>query len=444
MKLIMNAKVDEKLVYIAFSDKIEQISPSPIQGDFEQVFDLKGKLLLPGGVDPHVHFNQPGFTQREDFATGSASAAAGGVTTVIDMPCTSLPPVTSVANLENKHQIIKENAYIDYAFWGGITGDGYDKLTVEKLWEHGVVGFKLYTISGMDTFKAVSYEQVSSIFAEFSGSDKLFAFHAEDSQVIADAGSKFSPEQLKSWQNYVPSRPSEAESVAVSNILKAVQNNKVHFVHISTQEAVQKITEALKQGEDISLESCPHYLQFSQEDYATLLGRLKTAPSVKDKADKQYLRSNLDKLDFLATDHAGCIWETEKNQEDFSQVYCGIPGVQTFLTYLVDEFYLTSKISYQELVRLSSQAAAKRYGLYPQKGSLQEGTDADFAVFDTQKSHTLQKEELLCKGKYSPFEGREFRCSLTQTFLRGQLIYDQKLVGEKGAGRLIKRKGSKI
>jgi len=198
MKLIMNAKVDQELVYIAFSDKIEQISQEPIQGDFEQVFDLEGKLLLPGGLDPHVHFNQPGFTDREDFATGSAAAAAGGVTTVIDMPCTSLPPITSVENYDNKHQIIKENAYIDYAFWGGITGDNYDKLTVEKLWDYGVVGFKLYTISGMDTFKAVSYDLLADIFSDFSGSDKLFAFHAEDAQVIADSGSKFSAEELNS------------------------------------------------------------------------------------------------------------------------------------------------------------------------------------------------------------------------------------------------------
>ncbi len=440
MKLIINAKVDEKLVYIAFSDKIQKVSSGPIQGDFEQVFDLEGKLLLPGGVDPHVHFNQPGFTQREDFATGSAAAAAGGVTTVIDMPCTSLPPITSVENFVNKHNIIKENAYIDYAFWGGITGDGYDKLVVEKLWDYGVVGFKLYTISGMDTFQAVSYDLLDKIFSDFSGSDKLFAFHAEDAQVIAEASGKFSAQELKSWQNYVPSRPAAAESVAVSKVLSAMHDNKVHFVHISTMDAVQQIVKAQSKDKDVSLESCPHYLEFCQEDYAQLLGRLKTAPSVKEKQDRDYLRANLDQLNFLATDHAGCIWQTEKDKEDFSQVYCGIPGVQTFLTYLVDEFYLKEKISYGELVRLSSQGAAQRYGLYPQKGALTEGSDADFAVFDTQASSIMKEEDLLCKGKYSPFKEREFGCKLTQTFLRGSLVYDKRLVGEKGAGKLLKRK----
>ena len=440
MKLIINAKVDEKLVYIAFSDKIQKVSTQPIQGDFEQVFDLEGKLLLPGGVDPHVHFNQPGFTQREDFATGSAAAAAGGVTTVIDMPCTSLPPITSVENFVNKHNIIKENAYIDYAFWGGITGDGYDKLVVEKLWDYGVVGFKLYTISGMDTFQAVSYDLLDKIFSDFSGSDKLFAFHAEDAQVISEASGKFSAQELKSWQNYVPSRPAAAESVAVSKVLSAMHDNKVHFVHISTKDAVQQIVKAQNKNKDVSLESCPHYLEFCQEDYAQLLGRLKTAPSVKEKQDRDYLRANLDQLSFLATDHAGCIWQTEKDKEDFSQVYCGIPGVQTFLTYLVDEFYLKGKISYGELVRLSSQGAAQRYGLYPQKGALIEGSDADFAVFDTQASSIMKEEDLLCKGKYSPFKEREFGCKLTQTFLRGSLVYDKRLVGEKGAGKLLKRK----
>ena len=361
------------------------------------------------------------------------------MTTVIDMPCTSLPPITSVENFQNKHQIIKDNAYVDYAFWGGITGDGYDKLTVEKLWDYGVVGFKLYTISGMESFKAVPYDLLSEIFADFSGSDKLFAFHAEDAEVIADACGKFTAEQLKNWQNYVPSRPSQAEIVAVENILKTMQDNKVHFVHISTSAAVQQIGKAQAAGKNVSVESCPHYLQFCKEDYGKLLGRLKTAPSVKDAGDRDYLRDNLAKLSFLATDHAGCIWETEKSAEDFSKVYCGIPGVQTFLTYLVDEFYLPGKISYQELVRLSSQGAAKRYGLFPKKGLLAEGSDADFAVFDTEQSYTMKPEDLLCKGKYSPFEGREFRCRLAQTFLRGNLVYDNGLVGEKGGGKLLKR-----
>ncbi len=439
MNIIRNAEVNGRLVDIAFDDKIRQISFKYLDGDFENIYDLEGKLLIPGGIDPHVHFNQPGFAQREDFATGSASAIAGGVTTVIDMPCTSLPPITSVDNYENKYNVIKNTSYVDFAFWGGITGDGYDKKTVEKLWEHGVVGFKLYTISGMDTYKATPYNLLKQIFGDFGGSDKLFAFHAEDARTIANATSEFTPEQLTKWENYVPSRPSEAEITAVKRVIKSMQSNKIHFVHISTKGAAKSILEAKKSGKDISFETCPHYLQFTKEDYEHLLGRLKTAPSVKDEADKSFLRDNLGKIDFLATDHAGCIWETEKDLQDFSKVYCGIPGVQTFLQYVVDEFYLSGKTSYGELVRLTSEGAAKRYGLYPRKGALEIGADADFAVFDTNKSHLMKKEDLLCKGKYSPFEGRKFGCSLAQTFLRGKLIYDGFLLEDRVHGQLLKR-----
>ncbi len=439
MNIIRNAEVNGRLVDIAFDDKIRQISFKTIEGEFETVYDLEGKFLIPGGIDPHVHFNQPGFTDREDFSTGSASAIAGGVTTVIDMPCTSLPPIISVENYENKYSVIKNTSYVDFAFWGGITGDGYDKKTVERLWEHGVVGFKLYTISGMDTYKATSYGLLRQIFADFTESDKLFAFHAEDAQIIAKSLDKFTGEQLAKWENYVPSRPSEAEITAVNKIIESMQSNKVHFVHISTEDAAKLIFDAKGNGKNVSLETCPHYLQFTKEDYEQLLGRLKTAPSVKGEADKNFLRENLSEIDFIATDHAGCIWETEKDLSDFSKVYCGIPGVQTFLSFVIDEFYLRGKISYDELVRLTSRGAAKRYGLYPRKGALEIGADADFAIFDLKKCHTLRKEDLLCKGKYSPFEGREFGCSLVQTFLRGRLIYDGSLLQDRVHGELLKR-----
>jgi len=441
MNLIKNARVDEKLVNILFSDKIEQVSCENIVYEGAKIIDLRGSLLIPAGVDPHVHFNDPGFTQSEDFFTGTCSAAMGGVTTVIDMPCTALPPITTVDALENKLKNIKNKAIVDYAFWGGIRGNDIQKKAIQELWRAGVVGFKIYTVSGMKTFKALSYKQIAEVLDTFARTNLLFAFHAEDSQCIKESLAKFTKEDLKKWQNYVPSRPSAAEEIAVKAILGKVKGSRYHFVHISTQKAANLILQAKKQGKNVSFETCPHYLQFSKEDYQKLEGKLKTAPSVKNRSDRNFLRESLGKIDFIATDHAGCIWETHKKLEDFSKIYCGIPGIQTFLIYMVSEFYLKGKISYSKLVDLTSRSASKRYGLYPKKGSLRMGSDADFTIFETGE-FIFDEKKLLCKGKYSPFDGEKFGCKISKVFLRGQKIFQdgKGLLGKKGFGSLIRRK----
>ena len=428
---------------ILFSENIIQIAKEIKPAKGIKIIDLHGKLLIPGCIDAHVHFNDPGFTDREDFTSGTTAAAFGGITTIIDMPCTSIPAVTNLKNLNTKLAVIKPKAVIDFALWGGIRKNDIplNNKMIRELWDAGVVGFKIYTISGMETFTALSYKEIVNVFKQFP--EILFAFHAEDENIIKNSINKLTYEQMKLTENYVKIRPVEAEVEAVKNILLSLgKKNKVHFVHISSKKASKLILESKKQFE-VTFESCPHYLQFTSKDLPILKGRLKTAPPIKYDEDRDFLRKCLKTgaLDFVTTDHAGCDYETGKTFNDFSKVYNGIPGTELMIPYLFSEFYLKEKVDLKKMIKLTSENAAKRYGLYPEKGSLQIGTDADFTIIDLNKPFTVDETSIHSKGKYSPFNNSEFSCSIDKTIVRGKIVFDSEkgILQKPGYGKFIRR-----
>jgi len=447
MKILKNAfilnKEKTQISDILFSEKIIQIGKNIKSGKEIEVIDLHGKLLIPGCIDAHVHFNDPGFTDREDFTSGTTAAACGGITTIIDMPCTSIPAVTNCENLKKKLAVIKPKAVVDFALWGGIKKNDVplNNEMIRELWNAGVVGFKIYTISGMETFAALSYNDIENVFKQFP--EILFAFHAEDENIINNSIGKLTYEQMKLSENYVKTRPIKAEVEAVRNILSSLgKKNKVHFVHISSKGAAKLILKSKKQF-DVTFESCPHYLQFTSEDLPILKGRLKTAPPVKYEEDKDFLRNCLKTgtLDFVTTDHAGCNYKSGKTFDDFSKVYNGIPGTELMIPYLLSEFYLKEKVDLKTIIKLTSGNAAKRYGLYPKKGSLQIGTDADFTIIDLNKPYLVDETHIHSKGKYSPFNNTEFSCSIDKTIVRGKIVFDSEkgILQKPGYGKFIRR-----
>lgn len=447
MKLIRNALIDPDLPLqdILFDECIyalqAHIDITGVDGGITESYDAEGNLLVPGGIDPHVHFSEPGFEDRENFLTGTASAAAGGITTIIDMPCTSLPPVTDVESLQNKMKAVSGKAYIDYAFWVGVRDSGPDySANIKELWDEGVAGFKIYTISGMDTFKALPYEKIAAVLEEYP--DILFAFHAEDQDVIEKALNLISVKELADYNSYVKCRPVEAEYTAVSRILDFLKSeSRCHFVHISSKKAAERIIKAKRRIKGLSLETCPHYLEFICDDYADLRGRLKTAPPVKFDEDRAFLRASLkhNDIDFLASDHAGCIYESEKQFDDFSKIYNGIPGTQLLIPYLVSEFLSKGKISVKSFVDVTSANAAKRYGLFPVKGSLKVGSDADFTLISLTEDTFIAEKNLHSKGKYSPFNGMKFNGRIIKTIVRGQTVFENgNLLDRKPSGKMIR------
>ncbi|MCF7858838.1 MAG: amidohydrolase family protein [Candidatus Cloacimonetes bacterium] len=447
MVLIKNASIMADGIIrksdILFNEKILELAKEIVTSAEVKVIDLDGKLLIPGCIDAHVHFNDPGFTQRENFTSGTEAAACGGITTVIDMPCTSIPAVTNVENLKTKLSVINSKSLVDFALWGGIRRNDFPikEETIAKLWSEGVVGFKIYTISGMESFEALTYDDIKSIFNDFP--KILFAFHAEDKKIIVEAENNLTNEEKKLPENYIKMRPVKAEFIAVKQILSSLsENNSAHFVHISSKKAAELILQS-KENSDITFETCPHYLQFIAADIPILKGRVKTAPPVKFKDDKEFLRNclKIDQLDFVTTDHAGSDYKTGKEFDNFSKVYNGIPGTELMIPYIFSEFYLKEKVNLRTIIKITSENAAKRFGLYPNKGSLKIGTDADFTIIDLNRSFKVDESKLHSLGKYSPFDQKIFNCSVDRTIVRGKTVFDREhgIMQSPGFGKFIRR-----
>lgn len=449
-----------RLCNICFSDRIKEITPKserlfewneienelqrkeimsqfPLSGGMNcHLLDGRFLLAIPGTIDPHVHFNTPGFEFRDTFRDASLAAAYGGVTTVVDMPCTSIPPVTKLANFESKMEVIRNNSHVDFSFWGGIADDGLDEKFVEKnineLAEAGVAGFKAYLVSGMETFKDLNEEKMR-LAAKYVGKrDKTLAVHAEDKQIINSAASKLTKDDLKKWETYCGTRSVLAETEAILKLVNIAGQIrcKIHVVHLSSKDGLEIIKNAQNRKLQITTETCPHYLYFTQEAFkdASIRNYLKTAPPVKSEADKNALWDGLadESIAFVTTDHAGCNPDSEKSSSDFSCVYGGIPGVEHRVPFLFSEGFLRKKINLEQTIRLLSSNAADYFG-FTKKGYLKEGCDADIALINLWSSEIVSASNMHSKGRYTPFEGVKFNAVVEKTFLRGNLIMDRLL-----------------
>ncbi|BAL81028.1 allantoinase AllB [Caldisericum exile] len=413
-----------------------------------ETIDCTNYIVFPGFIDAHVHFDDPGYTEREDFFTGTQSAAKGGVTTVIDMPCTSIPEVTTKENLLYKLEIVSKKAFVDFAFWGGVTPmqlhSGEYKKTIKDLKKEGVVGLKLYTISGMKTYPRVNTEEMASIFEYIKELGLVAGIHAEDFELVDYFSRReqnlnhISPLAWTKGRNY------EAEAVAILRSIALAREfkNKVHIVHLSTKLGLMMIEMAKSDGVDITAETCPHYLIFNEEDLNRIGAILKTAPPVRKKEDSEYLWNGLKtgSIDFITTDHAGGVYPEEKSRESIWDNYAGIPGVQTRFYMLFTFGYSKGRLTLEDLKRVLSENVAKRFGL-KNKGRIEVGFDADFVLVNPFQDFKFNaKEDLLCKNKYSPFDGFTFNGIIEKTILRGKVVYDKKegILANQGFGKFIK------
>jgi len=410
----------------------------------EEVVEAGGLLVFPGAIDPHVHFDEPGFTHREDFLHGTMEAAKGGVTTVIDMPCTSLPPVTNAAALDNKLAAIRGKAVVDYALYGGVSGLTVNESlgapaasgaaekgaaakggAMAELASRGVVGFKCYFISGMDTFTRVTHDDFARILAEGERVGRPILLHAEDLDYITAATARLAAERGDAeprWSDYVQSRPEAAELVACASALALAHGREscLHVVHVGTAAAAR-----LLHAGGASCETCAHYLAFSSDDFAQRGAALKTAPVVKRPGEAAELWALLASgaVDFVTSDHAPAP-ESEKNTGNVLTAYGGIPGTGTMFPYLLSEGLLAGRLSLPRFLEATSGAAARRYGLSARKGSIAVGKDADLALVDPGSVWRVEGARLLSKGKITPFEGMSLTGRVTATYVRGARVFD--------------------
>lgn len=413
-----------------------------------RVEDMGNGLLLPAAIDGHVHFDDPGYTEREDFLSGTRSAAAGGVGLVVDMPCTSVPEVTTLDRMKKKLNIISAKAIIDFMLWGGISGQCLEQPDWREqagaLVEAGIAGFKCYLISGMESFRALDLPQLAELLSW--AQDIPVGLHAEDPETIHAARSGLGP--ADSPGAYADSRPASCEVKAVVNLIELCRKTRarMHIVHLASGAALQLITRAREAGLPISAETCPHYLLFERRDLENLGALLKTAPVVKSGADREALWRGLasGELLYVASDHAAAKWPEEKNSGSIWTDYGGIPGVELLLPSLYSEGYRSGRISLSRLVEISSTAAAEFFGISDRKGKIAPGFDADFALIDEKSHWIVRAEELHNKNRYTPLEGRRLEGRVMQTWLRGRCVfrrlkYGREEFGPPGAGRWIRR-----
>ncbi len=431
---------------ILFDERLRRIAPEIDARSGYEIIDGSGKLLLTQVVDPHVHFNDPGYTQREDFAHGSRAAARGGITTVFDMPCTSLPPVTNREALHGKLSQIEAKALVNFGLWGGVhAGMCADptvlETSVSELAEAGVVGIKTYLTSGMDTFPALSPSQLQLVMLAARRHGLRVGVHAEEPTLIERLTATARSNGRNRPGDYAASRPVLAEALAIAQVVELARDTgaAVHIVHLSSARGLELIGEARAAGVDITTETCPHYLAFTDEDLERLGSVLKTAPVVKSATDRNALWSGLTSgdIDMVGTDHAPCDFASEKESGDIWQDYSGLPGEETLLGYLVEEGLLRRGLSLEWLQRITSHAAQDAFGL--NLGRLRTGDPATFTLIDLDSPWQVDPAQFASRGKFSPFAGRTFTAGVDSTWLDGEPVFAAGTVNESPRGRFLTR-----
>ncbi|MFN2175012.1 MAG: allantoinase AllB [Anaerolineales bacterium] len=409
----------------------------------EEVIDCGGKVLLPGLVDDHVHFNEPGREHWEGYRTGSMAAAAGGITTVLEMPLNATPPTINLELLEKKREVVKGEALIDYGNWGGLVDDNLADL--QGLHEGGVVGLKAFmSNSGVD-FERVDDDLLYAGLKLAGELGTLIGTHAENEYVTKYLGRLLRESGRIDRPAWHESRPPAAELEAIQRACywAGVSNGNLHIVHITIPDGIRAVGEAKNQGINVTSETCPHYLVFDLDDFEEIGPAAKCAPPIRSRENVEELWELVlkGKVDTIASDHSPCLWEDKApGMHDIWQAWGGISGIQTMLPAVLTEGVHKRGMMLQDVVRMMSTNPAKIFGLYPQKGSIQAGSDADFTVIDLDAEWTLRSEDLFYKNKHSAYIGSRFKGKITLTYLRGEPVYQEgKIVAQPGYGRALRR-----
>ncbi|WP_306833020.1 allantoinase AllB [Catenuloplanes nepalensis] len=401
---------------------------APLHADREE--DLGRLALLPGLVDTHVHVNEPGRTEWEGFASATRAAAAGGVTTIVDMPLNSLPPTTTADALTLKRKAAAGRIQVDVGFWGGAVPGNLADLA--PLHDAGVFGFKAFLIdSGVPEFPPLTPEQLRAAFQEI---DALFLVHAEDPDSVGGH------ESSTSYADFVASRPRSAENTAIAHVVAAARKTgaRAHILHLSSSEAVPLIAAAKADGVRITAETCPHYLALTAEEVPDGATEFKCCPPIRDAANRDALWAALADgvIDVIVSDHSPCTPELKRaDTGDFAAAWGGIASLQLSLPIIWTQARERGH-SLNDVVRWMASGPAALAGLGA-KGRLAVGGDADLVVFDPDATQRVDVERLQHRNPVSPYHDKILTGVVLGSWLRGNPT-----VGEP-AGRLLHREGVK-
>ncbi|HIH36495.1 MAG TPA: dihydroorotase [Methanocellales archaeon] len=420
-RLVLAGDILEAEIAIA-DGKIVRIAKDIVT---EHIIDAHGLLVLPGMVDVHVHFRDPGLTHKEDWYTGSSAAVAGGVTSVVDHPNT-IPPTTSVEYFKVKLREAESKSIIDFGINAGVV----QAAELEGLWASGITAFgEIYmadSTGGLSVDDDTLWKSLQ-IITRLGG---IACIHAEDEQIIRERieklGDKTDPSAHSS------SRPNGCEVAAMAKAIRLAQDTgvKLHICHLSTREGLSLI------GAGITSEVTPHHLFLSQKDWDRLGTFGKMNPPLRSELDRESLWAGLYKIDIIASDHAP--HTTEEKKQDIWRTPAGVPGVETSLPLMLSAVK-KGIISIQRVIELMATNPARIFCLR-EKGEIAVGKDADIVLVDLNDVKLIKARNLHSKSGWTPFEGMD-GVFPKMTFVRGELMYNGEIVGEKGYGRFISGRG---
>ncbi len=380
------------------------------------------RVVLPGLVDSHVHVNEPGRTEWEGFATATAAAAAGGVTTIVDMPLNSIPPTISVGALQRKRAAAAGQLSVDVAFWGGAVPGNLDDL--RPLHDAGVVGFKCFLLpSGVEEFPPLSPGEVAEAMAEIASFDGLLIAHAEDPAVI----DRHAADPIgRSYAGFVASRPPAAEVTAVAGLLNATRATgcRTHVVHVSGAQSLDLIRAAKAEGLPVTAETCPHYLALLAEQIPDGATQFKCCPPIRDAANRDALWAGLTDgtLDCVVSDHSP---STAANKQldtgDFGAAWGGIASVQLGLAVVWTQARERG-IPLAQVVEWMAARTAELAGL-PGRGTIRAGARADLAIFAPEQTFTVDVARLRHRNPISPYAGQTLTGVVEQTWMGGVPVF---------------------
>src|SRR5829696_5883927 len=419
--VVLPDTIGPRSIYIKDGRIVSVAGYSETESDCE-VIDLdQNSVVMPGLVDTHVHINSPGRTEWEGFHNATLAAAAGGVTTLIDMPLNSIPPTTTLDGFKTKLDTAAKNCFVDVGFWGGVVPGNTAELA--RMFESGVAGFKCFLVpSGVDEFPHVTEANLREAMPELTRLGALLIVHAELPGPIKATGNAVD------YEAFLASRPRAAENEAVELMIRLSREfgTRVHIVHLSSAEAIPMLRQAQAAGIGITAETCPHYLHFAAEEVPEGATEFKCCPPIRERDNREELWDGLKDgtIGLIVSDHSPCPGEMKLRESgDFMKAWGGIASLQLRLPIVWTEARRRG-YSLLDVTRWLCANPAQQVSFEPHKGSIAVGHDADLVIWKPDEQFTVSATALHHRHKLTPYAGEVLNGVVQQTFLRGREIFD--------------------
>ncbi|MFE5427463.1 allantoinase [Peribacillus simplex] len=438
--------------YVVFPDEVKKADLAIQDGVIVKVgdrlddkadveYEAGGQHIFPGMIDVHVHFSEPGRAHWEGFETGSQMMAAGGCTTYFDMPLNGIPSTVDRKALLEKGKLGEMKSVIDFGLWGGLVPGNIDDL--EDLAKSGVIGFKAFlSATGNEEFERADDFTLLHGMKKIAELGKVLALHAESDPITQWFKQEKEQNGLFSANDYAATRPVQAEAEAVGRAITYAELTgcPLHFVHISSSLAIEKIQSAKQKGLDVTVETCPHYLLFNQDDLIEKGAVAKCAPPLRGREEQERLITGLmeGKFDMISSDHSPCPYELKDPAiHNIFEAWGGISGGQFSLLSMI-ELAVLHGIPLHKVAEWTASAPAKRFGLSSRKGQIKEGMDADLAIVSLNGTHEVSETNFFAKHKHSVYMGHIFPCQITGTINKGKIVYQTDVISEGERGEWLK------